>query len=171
MKLDYLECGKFLAPHGVRGALKAEIWCDSPAVAAALPCLYLATGNGKYTGMRLLQASPYKGGLLLTIEGITTPEAAAALRSVIFYAKRSDLDPEGKRVFYAETCGLPVYDADSGRLIGHVREVDTSRPTVLYVIDTEAGEALLPDAPEFIKEIDIERGLTVRPIPGLFDEI
>ena len=171
MKLEYLECGKFLAPHGIRGALKAEIWCDSPAVAAALPTLYLRDGSGKYTGKRLLQASPYKGGLLLTVEGITSPEAAVSLRGVTFYAKRADLDPEGKRVFYAETYGLPVYEIETGRLLGRVREVDTSRPTVLYVIDTESGEVLLPDAPEFIKEIDTERGLTVRPIPGLFDEI
>ncbi len=171
MKLDYLECGKFLASHGVRGALKAEIWCDSPAVAAALPYLYLSAGNGKYTAVRLLQASPYKGGLLLTLDGITSPEEAADLRGVIFYAKRSDLDPRGERIFYAETYELPVYDADGGRLLGHVREVDTSRPTVLYVIGTESGEVLLPDAPEFIKEIDIERGIKVRPIPGLFDEI
>ncbi len=171
MRLEYLECGKFLAPHGVRGALKAETWCDSPAVAAALPAVYLAMGAGKYKGLRLLEASPYKGGLLLKVEGITSPEEAATLRGHIFYAKRSDLDPRGERVFYAETYGLPVRDADSGALLGHIREVDTSRPTVLYVIDTERGEVLLPDAPEFIKEIDIERGLTVRPIPGLFDEI
>lgn len=171
MRLDYLECGKFSAPHGVRGALKAEIWCDSPAVAAALPCLYLKDGSGKYRAARLQQASPYKGGLLLTIDGIASPEEAATLRGVIFYAKREDLDPEGTRVFYAETYGLPVLDADDGRLLGHVREVDASRKTVLYVIDTEKGEVLLPDTPEFIKEIDTERFVKVRPIPGLFDEI
>ena len=171
MKLEYLECGKFLAPHGVRGALKAEIWCDSPAVAAALPCLYLPIGDGKYRGLRLLQASSYKGGLLLTVEGITTPEEAVTLRGATFYAKREDLDPRGERVFYAETYGLPVLDADSGRTLGRIREVDTSRKTVLYVIDTERGEVLVPDAPEFIKEIDTERFVKLRPIPGLFDEI
>ena len=36
---------------------------------------------------------------------------------------------------------------------------------------TEAGEVLLPAVPEFVKEIDVERGLTVRPIPGFFDEV
>jgi ribosomal 30S subunit maturation factor RimM len=113
----------------------------------------------------------HKGGLLATLEGITTPEEVAPLRGLAVFARREDLDPRGERVFLAETCGLPVFDADTGLLLGRVREVDTSRPTTLYVIDTERGEVLLPDVPEFIKEIDIEGGMKVRPIPGFFDEV
>lgn len=170
MKLEYLECGRILAPHGVRGAVRIETWCDSPAVAAALPCLYFKE-NGLYTGRRLSQASVHKGGLLAYLEGIATPEEAAHLRGVTVYAKREDLDPRGERVFLAETYGLAVYHAESGALLGHVREVDTSRKTTLYIIDTERGEVMLPAVSEFVKEIDIERGLTVLPIPGMFDEI
>lgn len=171
MKYEFLECGKILAPHGIRGAMRLEVFCDSPAVAAALPSLYFKDRDGKYLARRLLQATPHKGGLLLTLEGITTPEEVAPLRGTVLYARREDLDPRGERIFYAETYGLTVFDVDSGRTLGRVREVDASRPTVLYVIDTERGEVLLPDHPEFIKEIDIERGLFVRPIPGIFDEI
>lgn len=171
MRLEYLECGRILTAHGVRGAMRIEFFCDTPAVAAALPALYLAAGDGRYTCRRLLTASVHKGGLLATLEGITSPEEVAPLRGVTVYARRDDLDPHGERVFLAETCGLSVYHADTGRLLGRVREVDTSRPTTLYVIDTEGGEVLLPDVPEFIKEIDIERGMKVRPIPGFFDEI
>ena len=171
MKLEYLECGRILASHGVRGAMRIETWCDSPAVAAALPTLYLADKDGRYIPYRLLTASCHKGGLLATLEGITTPEAVAPLRGVTVYAKRTDLDPHGERVFLAETVGLPVLHAEDGRLLGHVREVDTSRKTTLYVIDTEHGEVLLPAVPEFVKEIDTERGLTVAPISGFFDEV
>ena len=171
MKLDFLECGKILAPHGVRGAMRIEVWCDSPAVAAALPRLYLRRGPEVYEGYRLISASVHKGGLLATLGGITTPEEVGLLRGQILYASRADLDPKGERVFLAETVGLPVRHADTGALLGHVREVDTSRKTTLYVIDTEAGEVLLPAVPEFVKEIDIERGLTVCPIPGFFDEV
>lgn len=171
MKLEYLECGRILAPHGVRGAVRIETWCDSPAVAAALPSLYLRGKEGQYTGRRLLHASVHKGGLLATMEGLTSPEEAATLRGTVVYARRADLDPEGKRVFLAEVCGLAVLHAETGEELGRVREVDTSRKTTLYVIDTPRGEVLLPDVPEFIKEIDIERGLFVLPIPGMFDEI
>ena len=130
MKLEYLECGRILAPHGVRGAVRIETWCDSPAVAAALPALYFER-DGLYTGVRLSQATVHKGGLLAYLEGITTPEDAARLRGVTVYAKRCDLDPKGERVFLAETCGLDVFHAESGALLGRVREVDISRKTTL----------------------------------------
>lgn len=170
MKLEFLECGRILAPHGFRGAMRIETWCDTPAVATRLPALYLKRGEA-YIAYRLVSASVHKGGLLATLEGITSPEEIAPLRGATVYAKREDLDPRGERVFLAETVGLPVLHAEDGRLLGRVREVDTSRPTTLYVIETEGGEVLLPAVPEFIKEIDIERGMTVCPIPGFFDEV
>ena len=34
-KEQYLECGKIINTHGVRGACKIESWCDSPKVLAA----------------------------------------------------------------------------------------------------------------------------------------
>jgi hypothetical protein len=40
----------------------------------------------------------------------------------------------------------------------------------MYTVRTEKGEVLLPDVPEFIKEIDGEGGMRVLPIPGFFDE-
>lgn len=171
MKLEYLECGRLLAPHGVRGAMKMESYCDTPAAAAALPILYFRDKAGQYTGRRVLHAQEYKGGVLLSLEGLASPEDAALLRGVTVYARREDLDPRGERVFLAETCGLPVYHAESGRLLGQVEAVDTTRRTTLYVIKTEAGEVLLPDVPEFIKEIRIDGGLFVTPIPGFFDEV
>ena len=32
------------------------------------------------------------------------------------------------------------------------------------------GEVMLPDVPEFIKEIDENQGMKLLPIPGFFDE-
>lgn len=171
MRLEYLEFGKILGPHGVRGAVRIEAWCDSPEVAAALPALYLRSGDGQYTGMRLLSASRHKGGVLATLEGIPSPEEAARLRGALLYAKREDLDPRGEKVFLAETVGLSVFDAHDNRLLGSVCEVDVSRKTPLYIIKTEGGEVMLPAVPEFIKEIDLARGMFVTPISGFFDEI
>ncbi len=171
MKLEFLECGLLHAPHGIRGALKMETWCDSPAVAAALPALYLRDRAGDYHAHALVAASPYKGGLLVRLAGVESPEQAALLRGQTVYARRLDLDPEGNRVFLAELCGLPLIDAESGQEYGRIREVDTSHKTTLYLVDTPRGEVLFPAVSEFIKEIDLSRGVFVLPIPGLFDEV
>ncbi len=171
MRFEYLECGKLLAPHGITGGMKMECWCDSQEAACRLPALYFKDKDGQYKARRLLRASPYGRGLLVFLEGIGTPEEASPLRMKIAYAKRKDLDPHGEKVFLAELVGLPVKDADTGRLYGRLKEVDTSRKTTLYIVETDKGEAMLPAVSEFIKEIDIESHILVRPIPGIFDEI
>ena len=35
MKKDYLECGRIVGAHGVKGLMKVECWCDSPKILAA----------------------------------------------------------------------------------------------------------------------------------------
>ena len=41
---DYLECGKIVSTHGVRGEVKAEVWMDAPEEMTALKTLYLDGG-------------------------------------------------------------------------------------------------------------------------------
>lgn len=171
MKLEYLECGKLLAPHGIAGGMKMECWCDSPAVAVRLPALYFKKGEGQYEAKKLLRASPYGKGVLVFLEGITSPEEAAPFRMQTVYAKREDLSKDDGTVFLAELIGLSVIDIDTGRTYGRIKEVDTSRKTTLYIVETEGGEVMLPAVDEFIKEVDVGSHILVRPIPGLFDEI
>ena len=35
-KSQFLECGKIINTHGVRGGIKLESWCDTPADLASL---------------------------------------------------------------------------------------------------------------------------------------
>ena len=39
----------------------------------------------------------------------------------------------------------------------------------IYTVKYQGREVLIPDVPEFIKEINEEKGMAVLPIPGLFD--
>ena len=40
----------------------------------------------------------------------------------------------------------------------------------LYEINTEAGTVLIPAVKEFIKEINLEKGIFISPIEGMFDD-
>ena len=42
---EFLECGKIVSTHGVRGEVKAEVWMDSPEEMTALKTLYLDGGK------------------------------------------------------------------------------------------------------------------------------
>ena len=169
MKKEYLECAKICNAHGVRGVLKLESWCDSPEVLTSLKSVYFQK-NGLYEEKKVLSASVAAQFVLMSVEGIIDREAAQALKNKILYAKREDIPvPEG-RVLIADMIGLDVIDADNGRVYGTLVDVTDGVASQLYTVKTPVGEVLFPAVKEFLEEIDPDRGVFIRPIPGFFEE-
>ena len=115
--ITYPECGKIVNTHGCRGGVKVEPWCDSADVFAALPAVYMKK-NGALVRVALRRAAVLGNRFVSAeLEGVTTMEAADALRGTVLYANRADLQiPEGV-LLVAEMIGLPVFDANSGERI------------------------------------------------------
>lgn len=170
MKSPYLECGVIVAPHGVRGAVKIESWCDSPRDLASLPRVFFLEPDGSYTERKLLNPSVYKGQVMTTLAGCCSMDEAILFKGKTVYAARADLPVKEGRILLADLIGLPVIDIDSGRVYGTLREITPSPASDLYTVDTGHGDVFLPAVPEFIKERDAERGILVRVIPGFFDD-
>ena len=95
-------------------------------------------------------------------------DAARSLRNRIVYAARGDIVLEAGSHFIADLIGLPVIDADSRRVYGEIVDVINRGASDIYVIRTEAGESMMPAVDEFVVEIDLDRGVFVRPIEGMF---
>ncbi len=170
MKRPYLECGRIINTHGFRGTVKLESWCDTPSVLAGLPTLWFCEKDG-YRPVRVLHASVFKQFVLCDLEGISDEAAADRLRGTVVFAAREDLPIGEDDFFIADLLGLPVKDADSGVLLGALKDVNTSGARDLYVIKTVAGrEALVPAVAEFVIRVDTEDAIYIRPIPGLLGE-
>ena len=168
MEKQYLECGKIINTHGIAGAVKLESWCESPEVLASLETVYFKKGE-VYKPVEVLRASVFKRFVLMTLEGITDIDAAAALKETVVYADRDELPIEEGQHFIADLVGLPVIDADSGKEYGILDDVINTGASDIYVIKSEDGEKMMPAVDEFVKEIDLERGIFVTPIEGMFD--
>ena len=41
----------------------------------------------------------------------------------------------------------------------------------IYTVETEKGEVLVPAVSEFVKEISLEKGIFIKAIEGMFDEV
>ena len=76
------------------------------------------------------------------------------------------------RIFRDENdkMNLSVIDIDTGRVYGTLSEVNDGVQGKLYTIKTDSGDVIFPGIPQFVKEIDTERGVFIRPIPGFFSE-
>ena len=170
MKKEYLECGKICSAHGVRGAVKVEHWCDSPKVLASQKRVFLAEKDGTYKEMKVTGASVGSRFVVLTLDGIDSREAAQAEKNRIIYLKREDIPLKKGCVLIADMIGIPVIDIDTGRVYGELSEVNDGVQGKLYTVKTKSGDVILPGVGDFIKEIDTERGMFVRVIPGFFTE-
>ena len=164
----YLECGKIINTHGVRGAVKIESWCDSPEILADLPFIYFKTTDG-FERKEILSASVMKRHVLALIEGINDVDTAMALKETVVYAERDDIPLEEGDYFIIDLVGLPVIDVDTDVKYGVISDVFNAGASDIYTVRTESGDRMIPAVPEFIIKIDLESGIYVRPIEGMFD--
>ena len=160
MQKQWLEAGRIVSTHGVRGEVKVEPWADEPA--------FLLEFDQVRLGERTLaveQARVHKSQVLLKLAGIDTVEAAAALRGQIVSINRDEAQLEEGAVFIADLIGLPVFDQDHNEL-GKITEVLTLPANDVYVVKG-AHEYLIPVVREFVLDVDTGAGVTVRLVEGM----
>ena len=183
-KNEYIEVGKITSTHGVRGNIRVEPWCDSPQVLASLRQIYMKKNSGAYVQLDVRGAFIQKGRAVLSVHGIDTVEDAQKYRGVILYALREDIPLEEGSFFICDLVGLPVIDADSGRIYGKVKEYMKGAAQDLYAVELEqSGEGsenteeapaepqirYIPAVKQFIDRVDADSGVYIRPIEGLLD--
>ena len=105
----------------------------------------------------------------MELSGIEDMDTAMALKNTVLWADREDFHlPEGT-YFIADLIGVPVLDADSNEVLGHVTELINRGAQDIYVVETPQGERMIPAVDEFVVSVSVKDGLRVRPIPGMLD--
>jgi 16S rRNA processing protein RimM len=169
MLKQYLEAGKIVGTHGVKGELRVEPWCDSAGFLAQFHTLYWDRGAVPVT---VLSSRPHKSLLLVRIEGVNTVEQGDALRGRVLYLDRRDARlPEG-RWFIQDMLGLSVRDADTGKCYGTLTDVLQTGANDVYQVTAPGGrEYLIPSIPQVVVRRDPEHGIMlIRPMKGIFDD-
>jgi 16S rRNA processing protein RimM len=169
MKKIYLEGGRICTSHGVKGLVKVEHLCDNPKVLSSVKRIYFKERDGSYSERRVLSSSVMGQFVLMGVESISSREEAIAYRGRLLYLHREDIPLAEGAMFIADMIGLKVYHAENGDTLGEISDVSDVAGRRIYTVKHQGGEAMIPDVPEFIKEIDESKGMAVLPIPGLFD--
>ena len=110
---QYLEAGKVVTTHGVRGEMKLELWCDGVDFLKKVGRLYPSAQGGK--AYKILSIRPQGQMALLQLEGVSDMDAARALRGQVFYFDRNDATLPAGRWYVADLIGCEVRDADTGK--------------------------------------------------------
>ena len=164
----YIECGKIINTHGCYGGLKLESWCNSPEELAKLKKLYIKK-DGEFEKHTVEKASVFKQFVIANLSGIKTMDDALALKDTVVYALRKDFRLDDGEYFIADLTGLDIIDANNGKIYGKLLEVINRGASDIYVVKTENGECMIPVVPEFVKSVDVKKGIFVTPIEGMLD--
>ena len=164
----YIECGKVVNTHGCYGGLKLESWCNSPQDLASLKTMFLETENG-LTAYTVTKASVFKQFVLVTFDQVDSMDVALTVKGKTVYAKRSDFHLAEGEYFIADLVDLPLIDEKNGTVYGTLSETINRGASDIYVVQTPHGERMLPAVPEFVKRIDLQKGIFVQPIEGMLD--
>ena len=152
MKDRFLEAGKIVNTHGVHGEVKIHPWADSPEYITGFERLYIDGAS-----IKVLSARVHKGCVIAALDGVDDIDGAIGLKNKIVSIDRDDATLDEGRYFIADLIGLRALDAESGEELGTVADVLSLPANNVYVI-RGAREILVPAAPDFIDEINVEGG-------------
>ena len=106
--MDFIETGKIVNTHGVKGEVKIVLWTDDPCVLADFSAFYI---DGKEF---LVENSRFhKGFLLVKFKGVSSLDEAERLKNKIICADNSLFELEDGEYFFRDLFGMGVYDADT----------------------------------------------------------
>ncbi len=168
MKKEFLECGRVVSTHGVRGELNLQPWCDAQELAEHIRTFYLDEGAVAH---QATSVRSHKSMLILKLVGIETIEQANTLRGRVLWLRRQDLPLAEGEYFIQDLLGLEVRDADDGHLYGELCDVTHTGANDVYHIRFADGSLhLIPAIRQVVIETDIDAGvMKIRPLEGLFD--
>ena len=165
---QFLEIGKIVGTHALKGELRVDPWCDSPQFLCKFKALYLAKGATKLS----VKSRPHKNIAIVKVKGVGTIEEADKLKGKILYMNRQDANLAEGEYFIQDLMGMEVLDVDNGTKYGTLTEVfKTGANDVYQVTDENKNNYLIPVIDEVVISVNLEENkVLIRPLKGIFDD-
>lgn len=171
MLRPFLETGKIVSVHGLKGEVRVQPWCDSGEFMKTFKTLYFDKKGEK--PIKVVSCRPHGNVVIMKLEGVETVEAAQTLRNKILYINRADVKLSKDQYFVQDLIGCRVFDADNKeKCYGVISQVsETGANDVWHIKDDSGKEYLIPAIPIVVIETDVENErIAIRPLRGIFDE-
>lgn len=158
--MNFIEIGKIVNTHGLKGHLKVEPWCDGIEVFEYLNKVYI-----KSCEYVIESVKPHKGVFLLKLKLIDDINIAEKLKGSVIFADGEDMPPLDDGVYYIkDILGLKVYN--NGVYIGEIYDwIETGSKNVYVVKRDGNSDVLFPAVDEMIEKIDTENKIMYVNLP------
>lgn len=169
-----LRVGRLVKAHGLKGALKLELYTDSPdqrfRAGQELELQVPETSEWFGKTVKVAELRFYNQSPVLFLEGIQDRSQAETLVKAILLIE-TDLEqlPEDPEAWYDhQLVGLTALVGEE--VVGKVIRVDHLPAQDLLAIETSKGEVLVPFVKQIVPSVDIQKGQVVlTPPAGLFE--
>jgi 16S rRNA processing protein RimM len=169
-----LRVGRLVKAHGLKGALKLELYTDSPdqrfRAGQELELQVPETSEWFGKTVKVAELRFYNQSPVLFLEGIQDRSQAETLVKAILLIE-TDLEqlPEDPEAWYDhQLVGLAALVGEE--VVGKVIRVDHLPAQDLLAIETSNGEVLVPFVKQIVPSVDIQKGQVVlTPPAGLFE--
>jgi 16S rRNA processing protein RimM len=169
-----LRVGRLVKAHGLKGALKLELYTDSPdqrfRAGQELELQVPETSEWFGKTVKVAELRFYNQSPVLFLEGIQDRSQAETLVKAILLIE-TDLEqlPEDPEAWYDhQLVGLTALVGEE--VVGKVIRVDHLPAQDLLAIETSNGEVLVPFVKQIVPSVDIKKGQVVlTPPAGLFE--
>ncbi|MDQ1571377.1 MAG: rRNA processing protein RimM [Actinomycetota bacterium] len=171
-----LRVGRLVKAHGLKGALKVELYTDDPQrrfIPGATFTLQVpreSAWHGK--SLELIELRWYNTHAVAFFKDVPDRTTAESLVKAILWVEQDVTElPEEEDAWYDhQLVGLGVLR--DGEKVGIVSQIDHLPAQDLLTVKTAAGDVLVPFVKAFVPSVDIKAGtLTVTPPPGLFEQL
>lgn len=169
-----LRVGRLVKAHGLKGALKLELYTDSPdqrfRAGQELELQVPETSEWFGKTVKVAELRFYNQSPVLFLEGIQDRSQAETLVKAILLIE-TDLEqlPEDPEAWYDhQLVGLTALVGEE--VVGKVIRVDHLPAQDLLAIETSNGEVLVPFVKQIVPSVDIQKGqIVLTPPTGLFE--
>jgi 16S rRNA processing protein RimM len=169
-----LRVGRLVKAHGLKGAIKLELYTDSPdqrfKPGQVLELQVPETSEWFGKTIKVSELRFYNQSPVLFLEGIENRSQAETLIKAILLIE-IDLDklPEEPEAWYDhQLLGLEALVENT--VVGKVIRVDHLPAQDLLAIETTNGEVLVPFVKQIVPTVDISKGqIVLDPPAGLFE--
>ena len=160
-KKQFIEAGKVVNTHGVKGEVKIQVWLDSPEFLKKFKTVYIDN-----RAVKLVSGRVHKGFLIAVLDGVDDVNAAMSLKNKTVFIDRKDAKLPKGAYFLQDIIGAAVVTED-GESVGTLADILETPASQIYVVKGET-EHLIPAVDEFIVKVDAENAVvTVRLIEGM----
>lgn len=166
---QFLEIGKLINTHGIRGEMKLELWCDDIDYLKQFDMLYLdENGNDS---LKLISARPQKNHAIVKFAEITSIDEAEKLKNSVVYCNRDDAEIDDDANYIQDLIGCIVVNAENNEEYGSVAGVVNYGASDILDVVNDKKHSYIPVIPDIVKDIDTEHEIIrIIPMKGLFDE-